>query len=51
MRPRGALTPDGVLIPNSVGYTGGFLAGLSRTARAVLTGFGSTDRDARLPLP
>jgi NADPH:quinone reductase-like Zn-dependent oxidoreductase len=31
-----------VLIPNSLGYTGGLLAGLPRTARAVLMGFGST---------
>jgi len=36
------LAPDGVLIPNSIGYTGGLLAGLPRTARAVLLGFGST---------
>src|SRR6266705_1912504 len=33
-----ALAPDGVLIPNSIGYTGGLLAGLPRTARAVLMG-------------
>jgi NADPH:quinone reductase-like Zn-dependent oxidoreductase len=36
------LAPEGVLIPNSIGYTGGPLAGLPRTARAVLMGFGST---------
>jgi NADPH:quinone reductase-like Zn-dependent oxidoreductase len=36
------LAPAGVLIPNSIGYTGGLLAGLPRTARAVLMGFGST---------
>jgi NADPH:quinone reductase-like Zn-dependent oxidoreductase len=37
------LAADGVLIPNSIGYTGGLLAGLPRTARAVLLGFGSTN--------
>jgi NADPH:quinone reductase-like Zn-dependent oxidoreductase len=37
------LAPKGVLIPNSLGYTGGLLAGLPRTARAVLMGFGSTN--------
>lgn len=37
-----ALAPGGLLIPNSIGYTGGLLAGLPRTARAVLMGFGST---------
>jgi NADPH:quinone reductase-like Zn-dependent oxidoreductase len=31
-----------VLIPNSIGYTGGLLAGLPRIARAVLLGIGST---------
>jgi NADPH:quinone reductase-like Zn-dependent oxidoreductase len=36
------LAPNGVLIPNSIGYTGGLLAGLPRTARAVLMGMGST---------
>jgi NADPH:quinone reductase-like Zn-dependent oxidoreductase len=36
------LAPKGVLIPNSLGSTGGLLAGLPRTARAVLMGFGST---------
>jgi len=37
------LAPNGVLIPNSLGYTGGLLAGLPRTARAVLMGLGSTN--------
>jgi NADPH:quinone reductase-like Zn-dependent oxidoreductase len=37
------LAPKGVLIPNSLGYTGGLLAGLPRTARAVLMGLGSTN--------
>jgi NADPH:quinone reductase-like Zn-dependent oxidoreductase len=37
-----ALAPKGVLIPNSIGYTGGILAGLPRIARAVLLGIGST---------
>jgi alcohol dehydrogenase len=37
------LAPDGVLIPNSLGYTGGLFAGLPRMARAVLMGrLGST---------
>jgi NADPH:quinone reductase-like Zn-dependent oxidoreductase len=36
------LAPKGMLIPNSIGYTGGLLAGLPRTARAVLMGLGST---------
>jgi NADPH:quinone reductase-like Zn-dependent oxidoreductase len=36
------LAPKGTLIPNSIGYTGGLLAGLPRTARAVLMGMGST---------
>jgi len=36
------LAPKGVFIPNSIGYTGGLLAGLPRTARAVLMGFGPT---------
>ena len=36
------LAPNGVLIPNSFGYTGGLLAGLPRMARAVLMGLGST---------
>jgi NADPH:quinone reductase-like Zn-dependent oxidoreductase len=37
------LTPTGMLIPNSVGNTGGFFAGLPRMARAALLGRGSTD--------
>ena len=37
------LAPNGVLIPNSIGYTGGLLAGLPRMARAVLMGLGSTN--------
>ena len=37
------LTPTGMLIPNSIGNTGGFLAGLPRMARAGLMGRGSTD--------
>jgi NADPH:quinone reductase-like Zn-dependent oxidoreductase len=37
------LAPKGMLIPNSIGYTGGLLAGLPRTARAVLMGLGSTN--------
>jgi NADPH:quinone reductase-like Zn-dependent oxidoreductase len=32
------LAPNGVLIPNSIGYTGGLFAGLPRMARAVLMG-------------
>jgi NADPH:quinone reductase-like Zn-dependent oxidoreductase len=36
------LTPTGKLIPNSVGNTGGFFAGLPRMARAALMGRGST---------
>ena len=37
------LAPDGLLIPNSIGYTGGLFAGLPRLARAVLIGrLGST---------
>jgi len=36
------LAPRGMLIPNSIGYTGGLLAGLPRTARAVLMGLGRT---------
>jgi NADPH:quinone reductase-like Zn-dependent oxidoreductase len=36
------LAPNGVLIPNSIGYTGGLFAGLPRVARAVLMGLGST---------
>ena len=37
------LTPSGMLIPNSIGNTGGLLAGLPRMARAGLMGRGSTD--------
>ena len=37
------LTPTGMLIPNSIGNTGGFFAGLPRMARAALMGRGSTD--------
>jgi NADPH:quinone reductase-like Zn-dependent oxidoreductase len=37
------LAPGGVLIPNSVGNTGGLLAGLPRMARAALMGKGSAD--------
>ena len=37
------LTPPGMLIPNSVGNSGGFFAGLPRMARAGLMGRGSTD--------
>ena len=40
------LAPRGVLIPNSIGNTGGLLAGLPRVARAMLTGLGSTTLDA-----
>jgi NADPH:quinone reductase-like Zn-dependent oxidoreductase len=36
------LAPNGMLIPNSIGYTGGLFAGLPRMARAVLLGLGST---------
>jgi NADPH:quinone reductase-like Zn-dependent oxidoreductase len=36
------LSPRGVLIPNSIGNTGGLLAGLPRIARAMLMGLGST---------
>jgi NADPH:quinone reductase-like Zn-dependent oxidoreductase len=32
-----------MLIPNSIGYTGGLFAGLPRMARAVLMGLGSTN--------
>jgi NADPH:quinone reductase-like Zn-dependent oxidoreductase len=34
------LAPGGLLIPNSIGNTGGLLAALPRTARAVLMGLG-----------
>jgi NADPH:quinone reductase-like Zn-dependent oxidoreductase len=37
------LAPNGVLIPNSIGNTGGLLAGLPRVARAVLMGQGKTN--------
>ena len=37
------LAPTGKLIPNSIGNTGGFFAGLPRAARAALMGRGSTD--------
>jgi NADPH:quinone reductase-like Zn-dependent oxidoreductase len=37
------LTPTGTFIPNSVGNTGGLLAGLPRMARAALMGRGSTN--------
>ena len=36
------LAPRGVFIPNSIGNTGGLLAGLPRVARAMLIGLGST---------
>jgi NADPH:quinone reductase-like Zn-dependent oxidoreductase len=37
------LTPTGMLIPNSIGNTGGLFAGLPRMARAAMTGRGSTN--------
>jgi len=37
------LTPNGLLIPNSIGNSGGFFAGLPRMARAALMGWGSTE--------
>ena len=37
------LTPDGMLIPNSVGNTGGWFAGLPRMMRASLMGMGETN--------
>ncbi len=37
------LAPNGVFIPNSIGNTGGLLAGLPRMARAALMGLGKTD--------
>jgi NADPH:quinone reductase-like Zn-dependent oxidoreductase len=37
------LAPDGILIPNSVGNTGGLFAGLPRMARAAIMARGSTD--------
>jgi NADPH:quinone reductase-like Zn-dependent oxidoreductase len=36
------LAPNGILIPNSVGNTGGMLAGLPRMARAAMMGKGRT---------
>ncbi len=39
----GLLADDGVFIPNSVGNTGGWLAGLPRMGRAVLMGIGSAN--------
>jgi NADPH:quinone reductase-like Zn-dependent oxidoreductase len=38
-----ALARDGLLMPNSVGNTGGFFAGLPRMARAAVMGKGSTN--------
>jgi NADPH:quinone reductase-like Zn-dependent oxidoreductase len=38
-----ALAPDGILLPSSVGNTGGLLAGLPRMARAALMGKGKRD--------
>ncbi len=37
------LAPSGMLIPNSIGNTGGLFAGLPRGARAAIMGLGSTD--------
>ncbi len=37
------LAPTGMLIPNSIGNTGGLFAGLPRMARAALMGLGKTD--------
>ena len=37
------LTPNGMLIPNSIGNTGRFFAGLARMARAAMIGRGSTE--------
>ena len=37
------LAPNGILIANSIGNSGGFVAGLPRMARAALIGRGSTD--------
>jgi len=37
------LAPNGTFIPNSIGNTGGFLAGLPRMARAALMGRGKTN--------
>jgi NADPH:quinone reductase-like Zn-dependent oxidoreductase len=38
-----ALEPGGILMPNSIGNTGGLFAGMPRMARAALMGKGSTD--------
>jgi NADPH:quinone reductase-like Zn-dependent oxidoreductase len=38
-----ALAPDGILMPNSVGNTGGLFAGLPRMASAAVMGKGSRD--------
>jgi NADPH:quinone reductase-like Zn-dependent oxidoreductase len=38
-----ALAPGGILMPNSVGNTGGLLAGMPRMARAALMGKGKRD--------
>ncbi len=38
-----ALAPGGILMPNSVGNTGGLFAGIPRMARAALMGKGSRD--------
>jgi NADPH:quinone reductase-like Zn-dependent oxidoreductase len=38
-----ALAPGGIFMPNSVGNTGGLLAGLPRMARAAVMGKGSTE--------
>lgn len=43
VRTARVLAPGGTFIPNSVGNTGGLLAGLPRVARAALMGRGSTD--------
>lgn len=39
---RRALAPDGIFLPNSVGSTGGLVAGMPRMARAALMGLGRT---------
>jgi NADPH:quinone reductase-like Zn-dependent oxidoreductase len=41
MKSARLLAPGGVFIPNSIGNTGGLLAGLPRMARAMLLGLGS----------
>jgi NADPH:quinone reductase-like Zn-dependent oxidoreductase len=38
-----ALAPGGILMPNSIGNTGGLLAGMPRMARAAIMGKGSRD--------